>query len=96
MKLFLISRLFTQKAKSTDPDVMELKTALQKTAKQQNTEVSFKLLKNGDATLRVEDDTIADGIIATLSSIPNITVSGVSSPLEAYVQQRIQQSSTSK
>jgi hypothetical protein len=96
MKLFLISRLFTQKAKSTDPDVMELKTALQKTAKQQNTEISFKLLKNGDATLRVEDDSIADGIIATISSIPNITVSGVSSPLEAYVQQRIQQSSTTK
>jgi hypothetical protein len=96
MKQFLLQAVLDPKTKSTDSEFVDLKNAIQKTAKDQGTKASVKLMRDGNATLRVDDDATADLIVEMLQQLPNVSVSGISSPLEAYVQQRANRSAQKK
>ena len=96
MKQFLLKGILGPTVKSTDPDFADLKNAVMKAAKDQNTKASLKLLRGGDATLKVEDDAVGDQIVGDLEQLPGVTVSGYSTATGIYVQQRLQKQSVNK
>jgi hypothetical protein len=96
MTAFLITHLFKAKTKATDPDFRQFRSAIEQTATEQETNATVTLLRNGDVVLSVDDTTVGNAIIEDLKSLPSVTVSGISNPLEAYVKGRLQKSTSAK
>lgn len=88
MKQYLLRGLFAPKTKASDQEFRDLRTAVLKTAEQKATEASAKLLRSGDVIIEVKDDDAAEQMIKSFEPLSSVVISGVSDPLEAYVQQR--------
>jgi hypothetical protein len=89
MKQFLLTQIFKKNAKAGDKEVKDLRSAVLKTAEYANAEATLELKRNGDAVLTVDNDAVAEQLVNSMKQLPNITVSGISSPLDAYVQARL-------
>ena len=95
MKQFLVTQVFKKNAKAADKEVKDLRSAIKQTADLSNADATLELRRNGDAVLTV-DEAVAEQLVNSLKQIPNVTVSGISSPLDAYVQARLQKEEPQK
>jgi hypothetical protein len=96
VKRYLIKQLFNGKPKAKDPVLKDLRSAIRQTATQQDAETALHLMRNGDVILTVDKDDVGEDMVQTLQELPGVTVSGISNPLEGYVQQRLQEKRPTK
>jgi hypothetical protein len=86
MKELMLSGILTPKTKASDKAFKDLRSAVQKTATRMDAEATLTLGKNGTVTMSVDKDEVAEAMVSTLKGLHNLTVSGVLTELEIYVQ----------
>src|SRR5258706_15934141 len=89
MPAFLLQKFFAPGTKASSDDFKDAKSSVQRTAASKDAKASLKLSgKDGDVVLTVDDDDLAEIFLADIKELPDVTVSGISSPFSAYVQRR--------
>jgi hypothetical protein len=96
MKQWLISHLFKPRTKSTDAEFKQFRSAVVEMAAQQDAEATLQLLRDGGAVLTVDKPEVGETIVGPLKSLNDVSVSGISNPVEIFVKGRLQKTTSAK
>ncbi len=96
MKSYLICNALPRSTKSSDPEFKMFRTAIEDTAKGQNADARVMLQRDGNVILEIDNGSVGELITTNLQSLPGVTVSGISAPIEAYVQGRLKKHPATK
>jgi hypothetical protein len=88
LKQWIISGVFGPKTKKGDDEFKSLVAAVEQTAALSEAEASVKLNRDGSFVLSALEPA-GEQILAKLKELPNVTISGMSSPMDEFIQRRI-------